>query len=254
MTDFQPGAPSWADLGTTDVQAAAEFYGALFGWTREDLGPQAGGYGFFRKDGLQVAGVGPATDPVRGTSWSVYFTTADAAATATAVKANGGTVLVEPMDVMGQGRMAVFCDPTGAHFSVWQPGSHRGAELAFRPDSMCWAELMSPDMAAAKTFYSAVLGVSPRDIGVPGGKTYTLLEIDGKSVAGAMEVGADQGMPPRWSVYFGVEDCDVIADRALALGGSELMRDDSPAGRLAFLTDPQGGGFCIIKGNQDFAM
>ena len=55
-------------------------------------------------------------------------------------------------------------------------------------------------------------------------------------------------------MYFGVEDCDVIADRALALGGSELMRDDSPAGRLAFLTDPQGGTFYIIKGDPDFAM
>ena len=58
----------------------------------------------------------------------------------------------------------------------------------------------------------------------------------------------------RWSCYFEVEECDVVADKALALGGGELLRDDSPAGRLAFLTDPQGGGFCIIRSNPDFSM
>jgi predicted enzyme related to lactoylglutathione lyase len=250
-TTFAPGTPSWVDLGTTDVAAASSFYGALFGWTVRDLGPDAGGYGMILKDGQQVAGIGPATDPDRGTSWAVYFDTADADATAARVDANKGTVVVRPMDVMGQGRMAVFQDPAGAFFSVWQPGQHKGAELVSAPGSLSWAELMSTDVAGVKPFYTAVLDVSTRDAEIGPGLTYTLLQVGGRNVAGAMP--APDGNS-RWSCYFEVEDRDAVADKALKLGGSEMLRDDSPAGQLAFLADPQGGAFCIIRSNPDFSM
>jgi uncharacterized protein len=251
MTTFPPGTPSWADLGTTDVAAATAFYTALFGWTVRDLGPDAGGYGMILKDGKQVAGIGPATDPERGTSWAVYFDTADVNAAAARVEANKGTVVAPPMDVMDQGRMAVFQDPAGAFFSVWQPGQHKGADLVGAPGSMSWVELMSTDVAGVKPFYTAVLDVSTRDVEMGSGMTYTLLEVGGRNVAGAM--AAPDGNS-RWSCYFEVEDCDAVADRALELGGSEMMRDDSPAGRLAFLADPQGGAFCVIRSNPDFSI
>ncbi len=253
-THFAPGTPNWVDLGTTDVAAAGSFYGALFGWVVEDMGPDAGGYGIIRKDGRKVAGIGPATDPVRGTSWSVYFCTEDADATTKLVEDNGGTVVLAPMDVMDQGRTAVFQDPAGAFFSVWQPRQHRGAELVDASGAMSWIELMSNDVEAVKKFYAAVLGMTIRDVAMPG-ITYTLLSVDGVDVAGAMAIGPEQGpAPSRWSIYFAVDDCDATADQAIELGGTELVRDDSPAGRLAFLTDPQGGMFCIIKPNPDFSM
>src|SRR5262249_30506274 len=86
------GRPSWADSGTTDVAAAVAFYGELFGWTHESFGPEGGGYGQFRKDGKQVAGIGPATDAARGTSWAIYLATDDTAKTADLVARNGGSV------------------------------------------------------------------------------------------------------------------------------------------------------------------
>jgi predicted enzyme related to lactoylglutathione lyase len=252
-TSFSPGTPSWVDLGTTDVAAARAFYGALFGWTAEDLESDAGGYGFFRKDGKLVAGVGPATDPDRGTSWAIYFATDDADEAAARVSANGGTVVTAPMDVMEQGRMAVFQDPAGAFFSVWQPASFPGAELVSASGGMSWVELMTTDVAAAKAFYDAVLGTASRDVDLGGGNSYTLFEVGGASVAGAMGMG-ENPFGPHWSVYFAVDDCDAVADEALQRGGSEMLRDDSPAGRLAFLTDPQGGQFCILTPNPDFSM
>lgn len=252
---YPPGTPNWVDLGTTDMTAATTFYGALFGWTVESLGPAAGNYGIIRKDGRQVAGIAPATDPDRGTSWAVYFATDNADATTATVESRGGTVVTAPMDIMDQGRMAVFADPTGAYFSVWQPGKHTGMELVQTHGSLTWAELMTTDIETAKAFYSAVLPVTGRDVKVDDGGTYTLLEVDGTGVAGAMEIGPDMGpMRSAWSVYFAVDDCDAIADRALELGGTELTRMDSPAGRLAMLVDPQGGSFGIIKPNPDFSM
>ena len=100
------------------------------------------------KDGKQVGGIGPANDPARGSSWSVYFATEDAHASTDRVADSGGTVVAPPMDVMGQGRMAVFQDPTGAYFNVWQPGQHAGAELTESPGSVSWVELMSSDVGA----------------------------------------------------------------------------------------------------------
>ncbi|MGY0235293.1 VOC family protein [Longispora urticae] len=242
-----PGAPNWADLGSTDVPGAIAFYSGLFGWTAQDMGPEAGGYHLLRLDGKQVAGLGPATDPARGTSWAVYFTTDDADATAAAVTSGGGTVVVAPMDVMDLGRMAVFTDPAGAYFSAWQPGRHTGWESAGEPGSVCWSELLSSDLDKVKPFYPGVLGVTVRDL--DGDPPYTLLEQDGLAVAGAM---TSPDGDSRWGVYFFVDDCDAAADRAVSLGATELYRQDSPAGRMAGLVDPQGGMFSVIRADPDY--
>lgn len=253
---FPVGAPCWADLGTTDVTAAAQFYGSLFGWTLDDLGPESGGYGMFRKDGKQVAGVGPASDPTRGSSWTIYFATEDADDAARKAQAHGGKVIMEPMVVMDQGRMAVFTDPAGAYFSVWQPDRHGGFELTMDPGSFTWAELMTSDIEAGKAFYPRVLGVTTRDVPIDEGATYTLLESEGRSVAGAMPIDPAWGpMPTRWSVYFAVDDCDATYSQALSLGAMvSVPPQDSPAGRFAVLVDPQGGVFSIIKNNPDFSI
>lgn len=253
---YAPGTPNWVDLGTTDVAAAAEFYGSLFGWTLEDLGPDAGGYGMFRKDGKQVAGVGPTTDPTRGASWATYFATDDANDAASKVLANGGQVIMESMDVMDQGRMAVFTDPAGAFFSVWQPGKHAGAELTNEPGSLTWNELLTSDIEATKTFYPHVLGVTVRDVPMGEGMAYTLLEAEDRPVAGAMPFDPTMPvMPSQWSVYFAVDDCDATHARALELGATTVAPpQDSPAGRFAMLTDPQGGAFSIIKNNPNFTI
>jgi hypothetical protein len=243
------------DIGTTDVPGATAFYGSLFGWTVQDMGPDSGGYGIILRGGKQVAGIGPATDPDRGTSWAVYFATDSADANAAKVEANGGKVIMPPMDVFDQGRLAVFQDPTGVYFSVWQPNQLKGAEAVDEHGTMSWVELTTQDIATSKSFYEAVLPISTRDADIGDGQTYTLLQVGDKNVAGAMGVPAEAGgMPPQWTVYFAVDDCDAIADKAVELGATEMLRQDSPAGRFAFLTDPQGGVFGIIHNNPDFSM
>lgn len=257
MTQKYPiGAPSWLDLGTTDVAVAARFYGSLFGWTLSDPGPDSGGYRMFLKDGRQVAGVGPAMDPARGTSWAVYFATEDADDAARKVQDHGGRVVMEPMDVLDHGRMAVFTDPAGAFFSVWRPGSHTGAEVTDEHGSFTWAELMAADIDSVKEFYPRVLGVTTRDVPMGDGPPYTLLEADGRPVAGAMPIDPAWGpMPTRWAVYFAVDDCDAVHQEALNLGAtSSVPPQDSPAGRFAGLVDPQGGAFSIIRNNPDLTI
>ena len=74
------------------------------------------------------------------------------------VKEAGGAVMVEPMDVMDLGRMAIFADPTGAVLGVWQPGTFIGAEIVNEPGALSWNEVNTRDPGAAKVFYGSVFG------------------------------------------------------------------------------------------------
>ena len=105
-TEYVPGAPNWVDLGTPDIDAAAAFYGALFGWEFQSAGPDAGGYGMFTLDGKTVAALGPLGEEGAASAWTLYFQTADADATAKAVEQAGGTVRFGPFDVFTEGRRA----------------------------------------------------------------------------------------------------------------------------------------------------
>jgi len=89
-TNFVDGAPVWVDLGAPDVARAAEFYGSVFGWKFESAGPDAGDYGMFTHDGKVVAAAGPLTEQGAAPSWTLYFRTSDADATAEAVRKAGG--------------------------------------------------------------------------------------------------------------------------------------------------------------------
>ncbi|HEY2331192.1 MAG TPA: VOC family protein, partial [Acidimicrobiales bacterium] len=150
-TDYAPGTPTWIDLGVPDIPKAAAFYGSLFGWTAEEAGPaeETGGYCNFTYKGHRVAGLGPAMNP-GPPFWTSYFAVTDADAAVAKAKELGGQVFAEPMDVMDQGRMAVLADPTGAAFSVWQAGIHKGAELVNEDNTWCWNELSTRDLDTAK--------------------------------------------------------------------------------------------------------
>src|SRR6476620_12631813 len=111
MTDYAPGTPCWVELSAPDAEGAVAFYGGLFGWEAPEGLPEYGGYRTFRHEGQSVAGLSPMGEQP---AWVTYVATADASATAEAARGNGGTIVVEPMDVADLGRMTLFCDLEGA--------------------------------------------------------------------------------------------------------------------------------------------
>jgi predicted enzyme related to lactoylglutathione lyase len=250
VDDHTPFTPGWIDIGT-DVAGARTFYTAMFGWDAADAGPpeESGGYGFFLKDGRMVAGFGPQQNPGPPV-WSMYVMVPDADEIATKVTAAGGTVVVPPMDVMDAGRMGVFQDSTGAFFSVWQPGQHRGAQTVREPGSFTWSELDTRDVEGAKAFYAAVFGWGA-ETSDGGGMTYTEWKVGGESVGGMMDMppGVPDEVPPYWLVYLAVEDVDAAVGRVQELGGTAMMPGmDFPGGRFAVVSDPQGGMFGLMSG------
>lgn len=250
ITAYTPGTPCWTDLGSPDPAAAAEFYQALFGWTVIDLGPEAGGYRMCELRGQQVAGIGPQGQPDAPPYWTTYISVSDADATADAIRQAGGQVIVQPMDVMGQGRMGVFTDNAGIPFSIWQPQAHIGSGLVNEPGALCWNELHTRDPEAAKSFYGSVFGWTAENVEMGGTTTYTEWRLSGKSVGGMMPLADNMPGDTRqeWMVCFAVDDADTATAQTKQRGGSVVIPPtDIKPGRFAVLTDPLGASFSVIK-------
>ncbi len=110
------------------------------------------------KNGKPVAGMMPLMQEGQPPAWSSYVSVADAEATAARSRRPAARVIAEPMEVLDLGKMAVFADPSGAVFGIWQPGTFIGAELVNEPGALSWNELNTRDPEAAKAFYGAVFG------------------------------------------------------------------------------------------------
>lgn len=107
----------------------------------------------------------------------------------------------------------------------------------------CWVDLGTPDVPAAREFYRSVLGWTfGGGDGEPDG--YTMGRIDGRDAAGLGPMEGPAG-EPRWTTYFATDDVDAVAGRVTAAGGTVQAgpMDIGPAGRLAFVADPQGNPF-----------
>jgi len=251
FSSYPANTPSWVDLQTPDPPAAQAFYGSLFGWTTADMGPEAGGYGMFQTAGANIAGVGPTMGEGQPSAWTSYVNVVDAEATVARAKVAGATVFMEPMQVMEAGHMALMADPTGAVIGLWQPGQHKGADVANDPNSWCWNELNTRDTAKATSFYSHVFDweASKADFE---GMEYTEWKNNGVTIAGMMAMSAmvPAEVPAHWLVYFAVADTDAISAQATKLGATTFVPPtDIPPGRFCVMGDPAGAVFAVIKMN-----
>ncbi len=248
---LEPGTICWVDLLTPDVSRARAFYGSLFGWSFfGGSDPSTSFYAMAQVSGRNVAGVGkrPAQSSLPS-SWSVYFATTSADDAARTVESADGSVVVAPMDVMDQGRIAMFLDPTGASFGVWEPKKHRGAELIDEPGAMTWHEVYTRDATRARPFYTRVLGLETRVLESPDMQYWTLHR-GPRTVAGLMQMGPQYAtdVASHWNTYFAVSDVDATVRQATLLGGRETAAPfDTASGRVAVVSDPFGASFCLIE-------
>lgn len=264
---YIPGVPCWVDTSQPDPDAAAEFYGGLFGWEFEDVMPGDGKYLIGRIRGGDVGAISsPPEDQQQPVAWNTYVWVDSADETAAKVRDAGGTVLMEPFDVFDSGRMGVFADPEGAVFCVWQANQHRGSKIVNEHGSVNFNNLNTRDLDGAKAFYGAVFGWETLDLG--GGRMWTLPgygdhleELQPGMRAGMKEMGAPERFedvvaglivigddqpdtPPHWGVTFAVDDADASAARAKELGGQVVAEPfDAPWVRMSVITDPQGATF-----------
>jgi predicted enzyme related to lactoylglutathione lyase len=281
---YIPGVPCWVDAREPDPEAAADFYGAFLGWEFEDvMPPGAEGKYFIAQcettawslfDGSresrsgEVAAIGsiPEGAPSRAT-WNTHLWVESADEAASKVRDAGGDVMIHPFDFLDACRTAVFTDPEGAVFSVWEPKAHKGARLVNDPGSLNFNGLNTRDVAGARSFYGSVFGWET--LTMDGGLELWTLRGYGDYVEGYhpglrkrwSQAGAPPGFedvvatlnritddqpdtPAHWSVTFAVDDADAAAAKATELGGTVIVPPfDAPWVRMTVLADPQGATF-----------
>jgi predicted enzyme related to lactoylglutathione lyase len=245
-TSYPPGTFSWSELVSSDADAAKAFYTSLLGWDYDD-NPVGEGqvYSMALRDGKQVAAL--FADPGQPPHWNCYVTVASADEAAAKAKEAGGTVMMEPFDVMDVGRMAVAGDPTGAAIYLWESRSSIGAQLVNAPGSLTWNDLVTTDPDAAMRFYGDLCGWEFEEIPNAGG--YRVIK-NGDRINGG--VGPPADTPSTWMPYFGHEDVTRALEEVAGMGGKVVEGPvHMPAGTIGVFADPQGAVFALWTGQYD---
>jgi uncharacterized protein len=241
---YEPGMFCWIELATNDAAAAKSFYTSLFGWTANDMPiPDGSIYTMLQVDGHDVGAL--YENKQHPPAWASYVNVASVDDSAKKAQDLGANLIAPPFDVMDVGRMAVVADPQGGTFCLWQAGRHIGATIRGELNTLCWNELLTSDIEAARDFYSRLFPWSLKP-----SADYTEINLGTVGIGGMMQIRPDmQGMPTAWTPYFAVQDCDATAEKVKSLGGRVYMppTDIPNVGRFAVLADPQGATFNIIK-------
>ncbi|WP_062210393.1 VOC family protein [Streptomyces sp. NBRC 109706] len=250
MSEFPEGLPCWADVTLPDLEAGKSFYGALFGWTFEEGPEEYGHYTVAYSDGHPVAGLAPQLPGQEvPPAWVLYYASPDLSATAARIREHGGQLLAQPMKVGDMGSVLLGWDPGGVLFGAWQPGRHRGFDRRNQPGGFCWSEVATRDPAAADAFFPAVFPFRARKMGDGDDMDYRVWNIGDQMVGGRYALGPDapSGAPSRIDIYYAVPDCDAAVETVDRLGGTVHTGPvDSPFGRMAAISDPQGAGLSVI--------
>ena len=112
-----PGVAGWIEFSGPDTAAAKSFYSEVMGWTIADM-PM--------KDGSSYPGIMVGDGPIGGFSprpadkggWMIYVTVPDVDASVERARKSGATIINDPMDMPGVGRMATIADPQGAEIAL----------------------------------------------------------------------------------------------------------------------------------------
>jgi predicted enzyme related to lactoylglutathione lyase len=260
---YPQGVPCWVDTEQSDVEAATEFYGGIFGWTFEGAMPweRRGRYVIAKLDGQDVGAIaGPRPGAA---TWSTYVSVDDADAAAQRLVSAGATVRSPPADAGEGGRGAVLTDPEGTEFRIWQARRRSGAQVVNQPGAWNFSDLHTTDPSTAIAFYEEAFGWQVDDLGFatmirrPGYGDHLEATVDPGIRARQSRVVAPPGFedaiawlaptgpdePSHWHVSFTVADRDQTVADAERLGAQILERDDTKWTRTALIRDPQGAEF-----------
>ena len=247
-----------ADLHTTDVQAARNFYGTLLGWdfTETQLEGQSV-HSMGRIKGHAIAGMAQlppnALEAGMHPSWAPYVHVADAGRTLAAGEEAGGATVMPPFAVGDAASIAVMKDAAGTEVALFQAGTQIGAGIVREPGAMVWFELLTGDRSAAAAYYRTVFGWgTERD---RDRQEYNLFAGDPNLPdEWRYTAGLEDGPPawlsptPLWLVYFQVADIDASLRLALELGAQAPDGiKPGPGGRIVRLRDPQGAPFGLAQ-------
>lgn len=248
FTKYDAGTPCWADLMVQDIEKAKTFYSDVFDWKmRTDPNPDFGGYTTAEIGEDVVCGLMSAQMPNQANAWNVYLATDDMDATLAKVAELGGKLVMPKMLVGNHGTMAVTQDPQGAFICFWQAGEMIGSTIANDINTICWDELATKDLAAAKEFYSQLFAY---DSAEGSSDEYWQFTVSGKVRGGARALAAEEAkmMPSYWAIYLRCDDLEKCSSKIEAAGG-KILTPTMNADKIEFRAcmDDQGAVFNICQ-------
>jgi predicted enzyme related to lactoylglutathione lyase len=243
---YTPGRWVWGDLVTSDVAAAADFYGKVFGWTFETYGGEDDRetYTLVLSNGLPIGGMvfdqRAKNGDVPSARWIGLVSVPDVAAAAAAVSANGGKVVVAPKSLGERGETAVFQDPEGVPFGAVRSKHGDPADYLGDINEWAWLDLWTADVARATEFYRAVVGYEVYPVQLHELRRGAHLVSGGYARAGVMQKN-DPRTSAVWLPYVRVMDAKLAAEAARAAGGKVLREPMDVGGAVvAVIADPTG--------------
>lgn len=250
-----PGKFVWADYFTSDIDVARRFYGELFDWEWRWVVNEPGSrYGIFYSEGEPVAGVAEweAPDPDRTYGrWIHYISVDDVGESVAAVKAKGGTVLLDRRNYAERGSFAVVADAGGVLFGVIKSSSGDPEDYRAETGEWIWINLYARNTQVAADFYAALFDYdtyAPEEEEVASEVLDIYLARHGYSRAGVRRLSDTSESQPTWLGYVRVDDVQAVVARARALGGEVLFSPDEnvASGDLAVVADPVGATIGVL--------
>lgn len=233
---YQIGAPFWVESFQPDPHAAAEYYGALLGWSFDEAKGAAGSVEplIARVDGKSVASIRLAPEGVPPT-WLTHIRVENLTRAIVEVESAGGSTLMAPFDWDSTSRMCIVADPTGVPFCIREAGNDAGVEATGAAGTWAMSSLHSSGVQAAQDFYGSVFGWELRPVPDATFSAWTL----GDQPVGLLVDAGDT--PQHWSLNFAVADADATARSSAESGGTVLIEPfDTDRHRNTVIADPAG--------------
>jgi predicted enzyme related to lactoylglutathione lyase len=246
------GKVVWTDLVTPDLEGAKRFYGALFGWTFQDV-PGDPNYVLALLNGEALGGLfqkAPPPGQVQQPGWLTFLAVRDVAAAQQYALQHGGKVLIKSHNYPQRGRQAVLADPDGAVLAVLAARGGDPPDYLAAPGEWIWSSLLVKDPQQETAFYKSLFGYEVFDLASEGDARHYILSSDGYARAGLNALPTDSmRRQPHWLSFVRVTDAAETVKKVLALRGRVLVepRVDRHGGQLAVLADPSGAPFGVME-------
>ena len=241
----------WFDLATPAISEQKRFYGSVFGWTFDSPVRTDDAYVFIKNRGRAIGGMflhEPPAGEQDGAAWIALMSVPDPDRTSATVKASGGSVEVDPANVAGRGRHAVFRDPAGAVFGVLRSDSGDPFDDEVETGGIIWVDLFARDVEDMARFYGALAPFEIADRDITEDVARKVLSAHGMPRAGIIPVD-EEANRSAWVPYVRVEDVEATLEKVVAGGGFTIVAPDENLhdGNVAVFVDPNGGVTGIVR-------
>lgn len=250
----------WYELMTSDMDAARAFYEPVVGWTMGAAATMPGmDYRMISVGENMVGGMMAIDADMAGHGakplWIGYVAVTDVDATAQAITAAGGHILLPPSDIPGIGRFAMASDPDGAPFYIMRGASDETSRV-FAEETVWhwgWNELWTPDPDRAIVFYGAIFGWHVQGAMPMGPAGEYRFLFQGETRIGAIGPVAALDAPDRpacWRHYFNIPSVAAAVAAIAAHGGAVTNGPHVVPGGATIIVarDPQGAEFALVGG------